>query len=123
MTMKHPRNALLAALVLAGTATAASATVVYREAYVEPAPVVRVETVASPRVMVYEDGYVTYNTYEPKYLERRYIAPRETVVVRDDPVYVNAPRYYDAYPSPHPQWGHLIDDGLFNRYGENDFGK
>jgi hypothetical protein len=110
-------------LVLAGTATAASATVVYREAYVEPAPVVRVETVASPRTIVYEDGYVTYNTYEPRYLERRYIAPRETVVV-NDPVYVNAPRYYDTYPySPQPQWGQLIDHGLFNRKGQNDFGK
>ena len=124
--MKNRRIAPLGvALALAFTATAASAEVVYTETYVSPAPyeVVRVERVAGSDVVTYPDGYVVYNTQSPRVVER-YYPPRETVVIQADPVYVTAPGYPYAYADPrHPSWGHLIDYGLFNREGPNDFGR
>ena len=122
---KHRMTLLGIALAAAASATTASAYTTYREVYVSPAPapVVRVETVATPRVVTYDQGYVTYNTYEPRYVERSYVAPSETVVVQADPVVVNAPRYYDTYAYAPSQWGQLIDQGLFNRRGQNDFGR
>ena len=123
--MKHPRITLLAgALALAGTATAASATVVYRDVYVEPA-VVRVEPVTTREVVSRDDGTLTYRTYERSHVvEPRYVEPYQTVIVEEDPVVVSAPRYYRPYSyDPNPQMGQLIDHGLFNRRGPNDFGR
>ena len=124
--MKNRRIATLGIAIAAGlTATAASAEVIYREAYVSSAPyeVGRVERVAGSDVVTYQDGYVVYNTPQPRVVER-YYPPRETVVLQADPVYVTAPSYPYAYADPrHPSWGHLIDYGLFNRQGPNDFGR
>src|SRR6185369_13709652 len=122
---------MASAFILAGTATAASATVVYRDVYVEPAPVVRVEPVTTREVYSLDNGQLAYTTYDssrvvtydtPRVVERRYIEPRETVVVESDPVVVSAPRYYRPYYDPNPQMGQLIDYGLFNRRGPDDFG-
>ena len=130
--MNRPRIAPLGiALALGCTATAASATVYYRDTYVtrEPVQVVRVERVTAPEVVTYPDGYVTYTSVDsPRIVERRYLAPRETVVVQADPVVVTGTAYYSTYPTTHwdprhPEWGHLIDYGLFNRQGPTDFGR
>ena len=127
--MNRPRIAPLGiALAMSCAATAASATVYYRDTYVtrEPVQVVRVERVAAPEVIHYPDGYVTYTAVDsPRIVERRYLAPRETVVVQADPVVVTATPYYpSAHWNPrHPHWGHLIDYGLFNRQGPSDFGR
>ena len=124
--MTTPRIAAIGvALALAGTATTASAYITtYRDVYVTPAPVVRV----APEVIAYDEGYVTYYPTSTPTVVERYVPARETVIVQADPVIVTAPRYETRYEtaywdSRNPQWGHLIDYGLFNRRGENDFGR
>ena len=129
--MKLPRIALMgAALALAGISTTASAYVT-TEVYTEPLPVVRVTPVTTREVYTV-NGQLAYSTYDssrvvaydnPTYVQRTYIEPRQTVVVESNPVVVTARPYYGAYYDPDPQMGQLIDHGLFNRHGPNDFGR
>ena len=126
--MNRPRIAALAAAVALGCAATASAAVLYYpEGYVTYEPrTVRIERVTAPEVVTYDDRYVYYTTNESPRVVERYVAPGETVVVQSDPIVVNATPYYSAnnmYDSRHPQWGHLLDHGLFNRRGPNDFGR
>lgn len=110
------------ALALGAAATAALADryVVYNDVYARAAPVevVRVERVAPVEVVAYNERHVSA---APVVVERNYsyVAPRETIVVQAEPVYT-ATYVYDWR---HPQWGHHIDRGLFNRRGPNDFGR
>ncbi len=127
--MNRPRIAPLGiALALGLTATVASAThgdSLYRthrgDIYVHPAPVEvrRVEYVAPGEVIRYTDHYVTPAPATNVVVEREYyVAPRETIVVQADASYPY------AFADPlHPHWGHLLDYGLFNSYGPNDFGR
>src|ERR1043165_8430608 len=63
--MNRPRITLMSsAFILAGTATAASATIVYRDVYVEPAPVVRVEPVTTREVYSLDNGQLAYTTFD-----------------------------------------------------------
>lgn len=126
--MDRPRIATLGiALSLACIATAASATVVYRDVYVSPAPVqvVRVERVMAPEVIAYDSGYVTYTAPDSPRVVERYVMPRETIVVQAAPLTEpRAPRSANEWNPRHPHWGHLIGYGLFNTYrGANDFGQ
>lgn len=123
--MNRPRIASIGiTLALAGAATAASATTVYREVYVspEPAPMVRVERVAAPDV-IYEERYVTYAAPERTRVVERYVEPRERIVVEAAPLAVPRAPLPAEWNPRHPHWGHLINYGLFNRQGPNDFGR
>ena len=116
------------ALALGACATAASAQVVERyvtyggDVYVRPAPVevVRVENAAPREVIVYDARYAAPAVVARDYSYRDYpyAGPRETIVVQAAPGYS-----YPMYDPRHPQMGHLIDQGLFNRRGPNDFGR
>lgn len=81
---------------------------------VEPVEVTRV---APREVYVYDERYDS----RPIVIERDYTyAPREYVVVPD--YYYRT--YDDNFVKPlNPETGHLIDHGLFNRRGPNDFGQ
>ena len=116
-------------LALACAATTAAADVVYYpDGYIvyDSSPAVRVERVVAPEVVASNDVY--YTTTETPRVVETYVAPGNAVVVRSDPLVVTGTRYYSSYPGTHwdprhPQWGHLIDHGLFNRTGPNDFGR
>ena len=114
------------ALALGACATAASAQVVERYVtyggdgyYVRqyPVEVVRVENPAPREVIVYDARYAAP---APAVVARdySYLGPRETIVVQAEPSYS-----YPMYDPRFPQMGHLIDHGLFNRKGPNDFGR
>jgi len=124
--MKSRRIALpLIAAALGSIATAASADIIYRDAYVrgEPVQVTRVETQGDAQVV--SDRYVVYTAPETPRLVERYVAPREMVVIERDPIVVTEPRYYanGNWDPRNPQRGQLLDRGLFNRQGPNDFGR
>lgn len=125
--MKHRTAALGVSLVLGCAATGASAAVAYYpDGYVvyDPTPnVVRVERVSVPEVVTYNDRYVYYTTPETPRVVERYVSPRETVVVNAERMYVPSVPDSSQWNPRHPHWGHLIDHGLFNRTGPNDFGR
>jgi hypothetical protein len=127
--MNRSRIAVIAAAAsFACAATGAAAAVAYYpDGYVvyDPAPArtVRFERVTAPEIVTYDDRYVYYSATEgPALVERTYVAPGETVVVQADPLVVTGPAREQWNPR-HPHWGHLIDYGLFNRTGPNDFGR
>ena len=120
------------ALALAGVATAVSATtvVLYPDGYVvHSAEDVQVERLTLPEVVTYNDRYVT--SYDPRSTAPAYVdtytyvepAPRESIIVQADPLYGPRAPVAGEYNPRHPHWGHLIDYGLFNRKGPNDFGR
>jgi len=117
------RTRIAAGLVLALASSAALAAtgdrwygtnrgIVY-EPIVEP---IVVERVVPERGLYYPDREVVY--------VERGVTPAPVVIERR---YVDRPLYSGVYESNmvkplNPETGHLIENGLFNRWGPNDFG-
>lgn len=121
--MKRPIAMLGIALAAVGTTAAVAGSGdtwqgTYRgDTYVRVAPSseITIERVAPREVIVYDDRY--------------YVAQGTPVIVDRRYVYEPVSGYYYVYRDPtvmydplHPQMGQLIDHGLFNRHGPNDFG-
>ena len=115
------------ALALALGATAAAAAHGDRwygthrgDVYVQTTPieVTRVERAMPGEVVVYSDRYVAPSTVVVE-RDYAYVTPRERIVVQADPYYGSTA----MYDPRHPDWGHLIDYGLFNRDYPNHFGR
>lgn len=124
--MNRPRIAPLAiALTLACSASAVSATPVSREvdAGRESIPGSRDERATTSEVVTYEERHAAYTAPEsPRVVERYAEPPRESIAVQAGRSTAPARPLAGEWDPRHPHWGHLIDYGLFNRSGPNDFG-
>lgn len=122
--MNRPKFAVLAlALAAASTgATAASGDTwrgSSRDTVVITTPGEEVVRVYNDPLYVDRDRVIYQERIAAPVIEHPVIVEREYVVY--DPVYAVVPR--EAYYDPlHPQSGHGIGTGLFNRTGPNDFG-
>lgn len=120
--MKRPQLAVLA-LALAAASTGAIAASGDRwygtnRDLVVSTPV-EVTRVYNEPVILDRDRVIYEEQIAAPVIERPVIVEREYVVY--EPAYAVVPR--EAYFDPlHPQWGHGIGTGLFNRTGPNDFG-
>lgn len=118
--MKRPELAALAlALAAASTGAVAAAGDRWYGAGRETAPPIEVTRVYEEPVLIERDRVIYQERIASPVEERPVIVEREYVV--REPAYRVVPR--EAYFDPlHPQWGHGIGTGLFNKTGPNDFG-
>ena len=119
---RHPLAVAGIAIAAALGTTAASAayevirvdpvTGIERIEYVEPRPIVIYTDSVAPRerIVVESEPIYSYNYYSPDEILRR-------------PGYPDLSGYPDRTAALNPQTGQLIDYGLFNRRGPNDFGR
>lgn len=122
--MKRPRIAALA-LALAGASTGAVAAAgdtwygSSRNTVVITTPGEEVVRVYNDPLYVDRDRVIYQERIAAPVIERPVVVEREYVVY--EPAYAVVPR--EAYYDPlHPQSGHGIGTGLFNKTGPNDFG-